>query len=448
MKLQKAQLRLIILLNAVLAVLVAAIALECILGDRTLTPPDAEAETPVVSDTPKPEYSLVRKARLSLSDAIDLETNIGGSGDEALVDAFALSGKLYIFGNSSSSDFDMTDAQGRAFMCVTDEDLSTERFSFLGSGEKLERVIFGEGGFLTVFSHENKLTLRLINFEGNLVASAHADTVTAAEFCDVKLFDGKYGLISSLKSKAIDKNKLLLQIFDFELRLTYERIVSSAYSLSYIDCFELSGAYKLFFNASSDLGRHAGVADCTSATQPEITYVEKGEDYRADAVAPYSSGWAMAVVYRDEGGIMLLDGNFRKQSVVYCESLSPSRAELMFADGLYYSTFFTDEGSVTYAYDANFSEKRDLPSFGGLNKLFDCVSGNGYALFLGKSESKLAAIGSAETYYCEFAGDNADNAKLIKSGDNIFVAAVVNGVNADAKDNFGGADVWLARLRM
>ena len=83
-----------------------------------------------------------------------------------------------------------------------------------------------------------------------------------------------------------------------------------------------------------------------------------------------------------------------------------------------------------------------------MNKLFDCVSGNGYALFLGKSESKLAAIGSAETYYCEFAGENADNAKLIKSGDNIFVAAVVNGVNADAKDNFGGADVWLARLRM
>ena len=85
MKLQKAQLRLIILLNAVLVVLVAAIALECILGDRTLMPPDAEAETPIVSDTPKPEYSLVRKARLSLSDAIDLETNIGGSGDEALV---------------------------------------------------------------------------------------------------------------------------------------------------------------------------------------------------------------------------------------------------------------------------------------------------------------------------------------------------------------------------
>ena len=151
MKLQKAQLRLIILLNAVLAVLVAAIALECILGDRTLTPSDAEAETPVVSDTPKPEYSLVRKARLSLSDAIDLETNIGGSGDETLVEAYAYDGKLYIFGNTTSSDYDMTDAQGRAFMCVTDEDLSTERFSFFGSGEKLERVIFGEGGFLRSF---------------------------------------------------------------------------------------------------------------------------------------------------------------------------------------------------------------------------------------------------------------------------------------------------------
>ena len=49
-------------------------------------------------------------------------------------------------------------------MCVTDEDLSTERFSFLGSGEKLERVIFGEGGFLTVFSHEDKLTLRPVSY--------------------------------------------------------------------------------------------------------------------------------------------------------------------------------------------------------------------------------------------------------------------------------------------
>lgn len=447
MKLQKAQLRLIILLNAVLVVLVAAIALECILGNRTITGPGAEAETPVVNDTPKPEYSLVRKARLSLSDALDLEINIGGSGDETLVEAYAYDGKLYIFGNTTSSDYDMTDAQGRAFMCVTDQELTTERFSFLGNGEKLKRVIFGEGGFLTVFSLDGKLTLRLIGFDGTLVASAPADTVTDAEFCDLKLFNGKYALISSLKSTAIEKNKLLLQIFDFNLSLTYERIISSAYSLSYIDCFELSGAYKVFFNASSDLGRHAGIADCTSAAQPVLTYVDKGEDYRADAVAPYSGGWAMAVVYRDEGGIMLLNGSFKKQSVVYCETPSPDRAEIMFADGLYYATFFTADGSDTYAYDPLFSAARDLPSFDGLSALFDCVSGNGYALFLGKSETGLAAIGSAETYYREFAGTEADNAILVKSGDNIFVAAVVKGVNSDVTDNFGGADVWLARLR-
>ena len=71
MKLQKTQLRLIILLNALLLILVAAIAAECIIGGRDLFSPPVGAQTPAdesPDETPKPEYSrgLRCPTRLSL----------------------------------------------------------------------------------------------------------------------------------------------------------------------------------------------------------------------------------------------------------------------------------------------------------------------------------------------------------------------------------------------
>lgn len=139
----------IILLNALLLVLVAGDSRECIIGGRDLFSPPVGAQTPAdesPDETPKPEYSTLRKPRPSLSDALELETNLGGSGNESLTAAYAYNGLIYVFGNTESDDYDMTGSSA-AFMAVLDEDLCTVRFSPLGNGEKLEAAFREKAAF-------------------------------------------------------------------------------------------------------------------------------------------------------------------------------------------------------------------------------------------------------------------------------------------------------------
>lgn len=455
MKLQKSQLRLIILLNALLLVLVAAIAAECIIGGRDLFSPPVGAQTPADGSTDEtpglpsaPEYSTVRKPRLSLSDALELETNLGGSRNESLTAAYAHNGLIYVFGGTESDDYDMS-GLSRAFMAVLDEELCTVRFSSLGNGEKLEAVIPGEGGFLTVFSSEEKITLRLYGFDGALLSAAAADSASAAKFGGIKLFDGKYALITELAKSPLEKTKLFLQVFDYSLHITYERIVNSPYSLSYLDCFETAGAFTLFFNSSSDLSSQAGVAVCSDADQPEIAYIDKGGNYRASAAAPYADGWALSVLYQNgEGGIMLSDGDFKKQAVMFHGPAPSSSATLYYADGLYYAGFYGESTQETTAYNADFTSKRTLAKFDGLKSVTDCLSGRGYALFAGHDGNAITVIGSAETCYLKLGSQNESGARLIKSGNNIYVLAESSQASTDVGGNFGGTDIWLARLKI
>lgn len=451
MKLQKTQLRLIILLNALLLVLVAAIAAECIIGGRDLFSPPVGAQTPAdesPDETPKPEYSTLRKPRPSLSDALELETNLGGSGNESLTAAYAYNGLIYVFGNTESDDYDMTGLSA-AFMAVLDEDLCTVRFSPLGNGEKLEAAIPGEGGFLTAFSSEGKITLRLYGFDGALLSAAAADSATDAKFGGIKLLDGKYALITELAHSPLEKTKLFLQVFDYSLSITYERIVSSPYSLSYLDCFETAGTFTLFFNSSSDLSAQAGAALCSDADEPEITYIDKGGNYRAFDAAPYAGGWVLSVIYQNgEGGIMLTGSDFKKQAVTFHGPSPSDSATLYYADGLYYAGFYGESAQETVAYNADFTAKRTLTQFDGLKSVTDCLSGRGYALFAGHDGSAITVIGSAETCYLKLGSQNESGAKLIKSGNNVYVLAESSQTSADVGGNFGGTDIWLARLKI
>ena len=78
MKLNKAQVRVIFLLDLVLIVLIVAIGVQYALNGKFRVggvEPAASADVTVTEPMPAPEYSTERSARLSLSDSIDLETN-------------------------------------------------------------------------------------------------------------------------------------------------------------------------------------------------------------------------------------------------------------------------------------------------------------------------------------------------------------------------------------
>ncbi len=459
MKLSKSQFRLIMALNIVLVVLIAAIAFEYALTGKTNTPADAEAPnagadtvTPpptTVVNTPTVPYKRTRSARISLSPALELETNIGGSDDETVVDAFTYKDKIYIFGNTTSIDYDMEASFDRSFMAILDKDLATENFIFLGDeGEKLAKVSIAEGGFLLALEKDSSIILRLISPEGYEFVFTSAYTATAATVVDLELFDGKYGLVSSVVSAPLGKAKLFLQLFDYSLKLTYERMIDSPYSLAYIDCFELNNVYTVFFTASSDLTVNAGAAVCSSRTEPEITYIDKGGNYRAFEAVPVSGGWALSVIYEGgDGGILMIGSDFKKKNVLFGYE-TPVSCSLFFSGGLFYVSFKSAGGRVTDAYDADFGQKRRVETYSVFDRIAYVLSGKDYSLFFGSTETSLRVIGSSEICDLSFGDSSVTPFKLLKSGDNLYAVSLTSGASADVGGHFGGTDVWLARLKV
>lgn len=449
---QKNQIRLIVALSLVLMAFAAAIVTETLLR-RGQSVPAASTTTetgaiPDADETPSKPHTLYRSARLNLGAAADLEINLGGSGDETAVNALPYGDKLYIFANSSSSDFDCEGRNGRAVCFTLSRELAVLSRAYIGGeGERLESAIYGEGGFLCAFSSDGKVTLRLIGFDGGERAKVPAGTAGPCEFAGLKLLHSGYALIVSAADSLIEKRRLLFQCFDFALEKKYERTVSDVYSLSYIDCFESGEEITLFFNASADIGCYAGAAVLRGDNiSPSVTII-KDAHYRAEAAMPYTGGWAMAVIFKEGGGgLMLLTGAFAKTKTLYSAVNNTARAHLFFAGGAYYTAFYGDERQVT-AYDESLSVSSEVEGLTALNSLDGCLTIRGSAVFFGRADRPVVLSTAAGKTIVLGATGDVIKAVVTLNGE-LYAVCESRTTCADVGGNFGGSDLWLARLKV
>lgn len=430
-----------IALNAVLLVLVAAIAAETVIGGRELLP--SAAEDP-------PTFDPFRAARVSLGSAADLETNFGGSGEDTLVEVLPYGGQLYIFGNTTSSDFDCEGGGPGAFVAALDGELKISFRAFFGEGETLRAAIPAEGGFLTATERDGKVMLRLLDPTGEVVAAVNAGSVIRSEVCALRLLDGKYALVTSSAAAPLEKRKLLLQLYDYSLALRAERLLASPYSLTFIELFEAGGNVTVFFNAAADIGRLAGAAVCptSGAGEPVLTYISGGGDYVADSVVPRAGGWALSVRFASgDGGILLADGAMKRKEVMFSAEPSPTSSVLLYGDGTYYSSFL-GASRTTAAYDETFSSARELTELAGMTEVYMCLSKGGCTLFACSDGEAMYAVSVTPAVTLRFGSAAMSDLRLVQLGDRVYAVACSTKKDADVGNNFGSSDVWLARLRI
>ena len=451
MKLNKAQVRTILVLDLVLIVLILAIGAQFLLGGRSAVPVDesslpANADNATATDEKpsEPEYSRSRAARKSTAAALELETNIGGSGDESLVDVIATNGRVFVFGNTTSTDCDADGGSG-AFVAELDETLTTLDF-YRPSERKIVGVTLAEGGFLLALGGENGVSLALMGYDGKVTATAPE---TDGEFAALRLTDDGYALVTSVTHSPLVKKKLFLRAFDFSLNRVYERMIFSPYSLEFVDLFKVGKTYAVFFNAVSDLSRHAGAATCDERPEPVLAYIDKGGAYRASAVAPVSGGWAIAAIYEGgDGALMIVGDDFSKKTVIFQGATLPLSATIGYCDNTYYVGFFGGEASVALAYDSGFKVQRRLNALGSLSGVTDFISGGDWGLFAGTTGDALGVVGSRGSCSLRFGSGNESNPRLACSDDDFYVAACSKGTSADVGGSFGGTDLWIAKLKI
>ena len=115
----------------------------------TSSPLPSESESPV---EPTFTYSMPRTASVSLSDILSWDLTIGGSETDVVSDVTALD-KLYLFGTTSSADYDMSAIGGSdLFVAVIEEDRLVDVITF--GTEKDDVCLFAKpcyGTFGTTF---------------------------------------------------------------------------------------------------------------------------------------------------------------------------------------------------------------------------------------------------------------------------------------------------------
>lgn len=439
MKQYKFQLYIVVALSVVLIALSTGV----IVNQTTLF-----SLPPVIADTPTSVlkeyvYERYRSARPSLNSGLICETNVGGSSEDYLVDAFGVNGYVYSFINSTSNDYDFENEQGRSALFVFDSSLSIHKIHYLEQDEKLQKVILGEGGFLCVLSRNSELVLRLYSFDGACLTSNNLGRQDNLVFCDIILCSNGYLLIEQSTS-ALERTKINIRHFSFSLALTYERYISSPYSLSYLNCYQVADNFLVFANASSDLGSHLCAVICSSDFSPTFYHVEKHEDYRSFTVLPYIHGYVAPVLYPDgRSGLMTITQEFVKTALINERVTNANNLSLVYSASLYYFFAFAPTANVT-VYDNALANAKTLNYFNTSTSISNTISTNNCCLFLTKGD--YLHVTSNENKFSLTLGKDCLASRLVKSGNYYYCIATSPPSNTDSAHSFGGNDVWIAKI--
>lgn len=414
-----------------------AITLGSIILGALISKTDAftvSANAPSYSD-----YKRNRSGKISANFGVEIENNLGGSGDDTAVSAIAYGENIYIFGNSNSTDCDLTGADGRAFAGILSPNLDTRDFVFLGNGDQIVSAVLGEGGFAVCFEKNGKITLRLYSFSFELLSSTRADGLGGISFCHFCYFDGNYYLIT-YQSVALNRKRIIFQVFDTALNLSYERIISSPFSLDFIDFFKIGDEFSLFMNCSSDLGSHLGVAQFNSSTAVKINYIDEQADYFCSSVVPYPNGFLLPATYANcDTGIVFISNGYQSQKF---EKISTGKdARLYYGGGIYYFFSLGNDGTA-YALSSDFSTVKQLSYLSSAVDFYDYIGLDYGSIFCLEKDGKVVVQGSENSLYSPLTPPQSKPI-LLCAGDNFYC---VYSSETPYLTNFGKSDICVYKI--
>lgn len=434
----KTQIKIVAVLGAVAALMLGGTLFYKLNGD-------------VPAQTTPYVHEKIRDPRPSLSPYFDREINIGGSGDENLTDVFSANGKIYIFGDTTSQNYDF-DEGGGVFLALISEQGATLGFkTYSSGGGKLIRAALCEDGFLLGINDGGEAKVIKIDFDGTKtgeVSLGGGETIA-----DIKRFDSAVAVLTYVADSGTNVTNMKARLYDFNLAIKAERLLSHACSLSYLDMFEHDGGYAVAVNLVSPILKRLAFITFALSASPLVYDVDLGEEggYRADAVIPFSNGFAAAIV-NDKGicDIITVTKDLSLHSRVFLKQSSVASARLMYAPDGYYClmrrggslcTMIVLDEVLSYAgVAAQFAAVGDVVSHSIFrdSAMFCCESEKGVRLITRRDGKTVGDI--------SFGGAGMTNVKAVKCGERIFAVCETSRTSDDCPTVFGGKDIWIARI--
>ena len=419
------------LLSVVILILLCGVLVT--LKERDATP--AQAEAPY-------EHSLVRDARPSLNPLLEYETNIGGSGDEEPVALLSQNGRIYLFGNTNSSDLDFAanqEGKTQGFCATLAPNGHTEAFTVFPFS--LAKVIPTASGFAVAGNRGSAAGLYLLSSDLTVTGEATMPTTTPLAAKALFVFDNRYFLLAESHDELTNRTSILLQTYTSGLALESTKAFAHTYSLSFIDLLPTGSGYLLAAAASFQARGFLTLARFTVLGEPAYTDFDLGYYYTPYSFTPTADGYAALSSREGKTELLTLTDTLAKRGTSFLSELSNEQEKTLFYAGALYAhtgdTLFrlneTGNATAVLAYEA-----RRIDDF-----LTDTVA-SFCAGFAPSGEAlNLAFLGSvSKTETLDIQGGTA---LLCKSGNRLLLCASAAG-GADMGRVFGGHDIWLCAV--
>ncbi len=433
--LNKKQLQTVMLLSAVIFILLCGVAYT--VSTRTTT-----ANT-VPTNPDKPAYTMLRDARVSANANVDWETNVGGSSDESPVSVLTKNNEIYIFGNTSSSDYDFSGLEAgktRGFgarLSATGRTLSFTVFDFT-----VAKAIPTLAGFAVAGNEGSAAGLYLLSDTLTVTGKTSMVPSQALTACGLYIFDNRYFLFAEARNEITDTTTLLLHIYTTGLTLEREKTFSHTYGLKLLDVMPYENGYILAADASFQDRGCLTVARFDTLTEPAYTDCNLGYKYTPTAFLPLGDGFAAAC---DNGGnceLLLLGHDLTKTDIRFLTKTPNANKKTIFFAGATY--LYTGEKLHQLSDDGRSVGTLD---YAPESILSFCANGAAaFAAGVQNGKMSVALLGKDKSKILPFQTVGCTNAVLYAGADHLLFAADTHGVTQDCPALFGGGDVWVGKI--
>lgn len=452
MRLSKGQATVIVLLNIIIAALVAIVLfVPEIAPGISFGQPDSSGggdkntggENPPV-EQPHNKY---RNASQGKTDKILRETRLMGSGDETVSAVYERGGVSYIFGNATVADLDFDSYGG--FLCIVNAAGAIIRYEYF-DGNITAVGVTGSGYAAAAFDNTSGTAkLYHVDYTGDVAEVAQPD----GEIVDVFSVDSnKVAIVTMPLSTS-------LKLTEYSVvkggRWTAGRStrIDSGYTLKYFDCYDFGGSYVIAARAHSLPRYDSAVFYSFTAGGDASAYYYGGANEnitRPYAVMPYPSGYFALAAKNGVATIITVDYAFTSYRSVSLGFVA-SDARLFFCDGKYYASFDRADGAITYRIDDDMSRTL-LPALDGifLDTVTDCgdifMTGVTATLSGSKREFKSASFIVLDTGRAvDLSIENCVFYGAFKNGENY--TCILSATGGDALSTpTGGRDIYVVSV--
>lgn len=393
----------------------------------------------------RPPHEILRSARVSANERIDWEINIGGSEDDAPVSVIRKNNEIYIFGNTSSSDFDFAGAdkdKTRGFGARLSLGGSTLAFTVFDF--TVAKAIPTKSGFAVAGNEGSVGGLYTLSDSLTVTGKVYMAPIHALKACGLYVYDNRYFLVAESLDETTGCKSLLLQIYTLGLSLEREKLFSHTYSLSLLDLMPYGDGYILAAAAEFQDYGYLTVARFSTISQPAFTDVSLGYKYVPTSFIPLGSGFASVSDRDGNCELLLLTDKFVKSKVEFLTDKPNANGKSLFYAGSVYAC--TGEKLIELGEDGRRIGSIDF----AVKKIADHTSNDSAAFVAGISDKglKIAYLSKNASEVFSLASVKTNCAVLSASGSGLIAVCDSYGKSADCGDNFGNADVWAVKLKL